>query len=45
MYVSYLKTLMKMLCLEHILTFHTDNEHILLIKGVSDESQTLGNNV
>ena len=30
---------------ERILSFCTLNEHILLVKGVSDETQSLGNNV
>ena len=45
-FLSYLKTLTKMeLCLVHILSFHTLNEHILLIKCASDDGQYLKNNV
>ena len=42
MYLSYLKILTKIeLCSENILSFHTLNEHILLVKRVSDKYQTL----
>ena len=44
-YLTYSKTLMKTKCSKHIITFHTLNKHILLIKYTSDDVKTLGNNV